>query len=302
MKNQYTHHKYDRNSSKLIPLTEKQYFNDGSRSHPNRPPKDRGLMTPAVLRLIRFSDSSLREDDLNEHFDTLGSGSPPERDAPPGTADFEDLSRHPNPYTYLLSNDEIVKVTGYNAWEDDVNFASLPVASTGTSQTNRLCVTDNMGPCIAVAIGGEGPSPNVRVFHVFDNNTFEEEITSYVEKIKNKGLSVKAAMHGGDHPDDISQKTANDLRALFRSFKIELEFDETCEKKQGSTPLGAVILPDRSILFVKEVVTPDPQRKTHEKYHDAQERGGENFMDDDRQDIHSTDHRVFSRHRTPFRC
>lgn len=63
------------------------------------------------------------------------------------------------------------KAVAYNAREN-----SSP-ASTGTSQTNVVCLTDGMGPCIAVAVGGErmgaGASSlgaKVRVFHVFPDN------------------------------------------------------------------------------------------------------------------------------------
>lgn len=81
-----------------------------------------------------------------------------------------------------------------------------------------------------------------------------------------RGLTVKAAMHGGD-ADSIAD--ARMLRRFFQEQEIELHFDETCELREGkSSCLGAVVRPDHTVQFVTELAVvseqaPDPSDRSH---------------------------------------
>ncbi|RZI40923.1 hypothetical protein EGT07_21750 [Herbaspirillum sp. HC18] len=219
------------------PLSVEEY--QAARTHPEQPVKDRSnLEAPAAvlsasrvraLSVYRARDENLRRSLM--HF--LG------------------------PRRYLLQPGDTVKMIGYNADES-------PVATTGTSRIDMPCLTDGMGPCIAVAIGGERrnngsclPGAKARIFHVFPFNTNSvQELSSYITKLQDAGLTVRAAMHGGEEMIRLSRKQAANLRAMFAEANVHVDFDETCENLVGSTLLGAVIREDNSVQFVTELVQP----------------------------------------------
>ncbi len=74
---------------------------------------------------------------------------------------------------------------------------------------------------------------------------------------------IRVAMHGGtDNPSSL--RLSRDLRALFRDLAVEVEFDETCERRRGrNTPLGAVIMEDYRPRFITRLAllpSPTPLR------------------------------------------
>lgn len=79
-------------------------------------------------------------------------------------------------------------------------------------------------------------------------------IQRHIDEIREDGLTLRIAMHGGLSSSDSSLATASALRALFDSQQVPVEFDETCEKRMGETPLGAVINDDYSIDFITRLV------------------------------------------------
>jgi len=186
-----------------------------------------------------------------------------------------------HPYRFLLSPErDWAKAVGSSG-------PGNPPASTGTSQLNTLCITDGMGPCIAVAVGGEkrtlngnAPGAKVRVFHVFPRNSnITKNIGVYIKNLQRSGLTVKVAMHGGNYDPDIiagaykeldrspkspyyealasasrlPHERAQELRNLFSSLGVKTEFDEASEKRHTFTPLGVFIRDDNSVQFVTQV-------------------------------------------------
>jgi hypothetical protein len=107
---------------------------------------------------------------------------------------------------FLLKQFQRAKVIGYSHdIHNLVDGTKTPssVQSRGTSQKNLLCVTDEMSPCQAVAIGGEKinreEGAKVRVFHAFPSNkNAVEDLRTYVKNLHGEGLNVKAATHGGN--------------------------------------------------------------------------------------------------------
>lgn len=76
-------------------------------------------------------------------------------------------AQQPTARQFVLSESHDVKVVGFNG-------QGKPAATTGTSKPNELCLTDGMGPCIAIAfaaekIGADGvsrlPGAKARVMH-----------------------------------------------------------------------------------------------------------------------------------------
>jgi hypothetical protein len=178
-------------------------------------------------------------------------------------------------HAFVLKDRQPVKVIGYSDGTDaGRNISPSSAQSTGTSQKNVLCVTDGMGPCIAVAVGGENidatgtkrAGATVRIFHVYPyNDNAIADIRVYLDKLRSRGLTIKAAMHGGSADSETSMALAQNLRGLFQVNGIALQFDETCEKRgsysdrtavvQGaSTPMGAVIKHDNSVNFITNIV------------------------------------------------
>jgi hypothetical protein len=196
-----------------------------NRSHPERPAKDRREVErfPAELTAARIKNLAPGE--------SMG------------------------PRQFVLSPNRDVKAVAY---------ASLPgsrPATTGTSQPGVLCLTDGMGPCIAVAIGGEpgatrpgghSERARVRVFHVFpDNVDVTGAIGDYVRRLQGDGLTVRAALHGGEADLYKSRSTAAAIRSLFAEQGVRVEFDESCERRDGlDTPLGAVVDEGNEVQFV----------------------------------------------------
>lgn len=214
----------DTNDPSLRPLSGEEY--QAARSHGNRPVKDRSEMErfPRELTAARIKD--LHPGQL-----------PPRRQ-------------------FVLRPSHDLKAVAYNAREN-----SSP-ASTGTSQTNVVCLTDGMGPCIAVAIGGErmgaGVSSlgaKVRVFHVFpDNVDVSGSLGDYVRRLQRDGLHVRAALHGGENDLEKSRQASSEIRSLLQGLGVQVEFDEACERRDGlDTLLGAVIDDEHKVDFVTEL-------------------------------------------------
>ena len=176
---------------------------------------------------------------------------------------------------FTLKASHTIKAVGY------FPFFSRMVASTGTSKPGVLCVTDGMGVCIGVAIGGENirsgvpaPSAKVRIFHVFPRNSIGQ-LGTYVKKLRDQGLTVKAAMNGGTYiggpelfsrgslaAERMSQNKAQRLRSLFSKLNVPLEIDEAAELRgEKIDPLGVVIRDDHTVQFVTELgqdIAPSP--------------------------------------------
>jgi hypothetical protein len=178
----------------------------------------------------------------------------------------------PSCYRFELDKRTTVKVAGFNGLiPNDEN--TMHLYSTGTSQANTLVATDGMTACIAIACAAENrdpytgntlPGAKVRVFHLLPFAHEElmpdevlKSIENYIEETKREGLTIRVAMHGGDRQDDssnMSTNTAQALRNLFQEQQIDVEFDETCERRETDTPLGVVIRDDNSVQFVTQIV------------------------------------------------
>jgi hypothetical protein len=205
-----------------------------TRRHPNRPIKDRRLMDFPPVEL-----TASRAEFRQTHAENL-----------------QFIRGNPQSRTVTLFANSLAKVVGYNSEEGDT------VATTGTSKLNTLCITDGFGPCIGVAIGGEKfdrrgrllPGSKVRIFHVFPRNaTSREEIGLYVQKLQSWGLTVRAAMHGGDVDSQRSVGQSRRLRALFSAMNVWVDFDETCERRFSSQPMGVIIHNNHAVQFVTEL-------------------------------------------------
>ncbi|RZI40922.1 hypothetical protein EGT07_21745 [Herbaspirillum sp. HC18] len=212
-----------------------------ARNHPGQPIKDRSWMDepPSELTAYRMEnvpvhsarDENIRRSLMNDR----------------GSREF------------FLRPGDIVKMIGFN-W-----YSGAPVATTGTSKINTLCLTDGLMTCIAVAIGGENFScgslstgAKVRIFHVHPANTGSvPQLRSYIKRLKRAGLTVRAAMFGGMDRDVMSVTQAENLRSLLAELNVNVDFDETCEKRNDDTPLGVVILDDHSIRFVTKLAQLD---------------------------------------------
>ncbi len=162
------------------------------------------------------------------------------------------------PRQFLLHAARDVKAIAY-----DASPGALP-ATTGTSQKDVVCLTDGMGPCIGVAIGGEVPkgrevgaaNAKVRVFYIFpDNQQVTTSLRDYVQRLQASGLSVRAALHGGEAHVAQSREKAREIRTLLRSLDVHVDFDESCELRDGrDTLIGAVASHDGSVQLVTELV------------------------------------------------
>lgn len=216
-------------------LSPKEY--QKARRHPRRPIKDRSGMDepPPELTGYRMEDAPVHSA-RDEHI-------------------RRSLMNDRGSREFFLRPGDIVKMIGFN-W-----YFGAPVATTGTSKINTLCLTDGMMTCIAVAIGGENfsrgslsPGAKVRIFHVHPGNTGSvPQLRSYIERLKQAGLTVRAAMFGGMAGDALSDIQAKNLRQLMADMQVNVDFDETCEKRNDDTPLGVVIQQDHSIRFVTEL-------------------------------------------------
>lgn len=184
----------------------------------------------------------------------------------------DQLAQHRSTRAFLLNAADRVKVVGFRG-------GAKPV-STGTSQVGRLCVTDGMACCIAVAIGGEKinarsgerePGAKARIFHVYPyNDAFPTEISNYVSKLAAEGLRPKAALHGGG--DAYGEKLPNELRALFKALNVPLEFDEAgIERGNKDTLLGAVVGRDNRVQFVTELLAVRSSRSLQAQGRNVQE-------------------------------
>jgi hypothetical protein len=94
----------------------------------------------------------------------------------------------------------------------------------------------------------------VRIFHVFPRNaTSQHELRAYIQKLQQFGLTVKAAMHGGETTSPKSLAQASNLSALFSRMNVQVVFDETCEKREANKPLGVLIHANHAVQFVTEL-------------------------------------------------
>jgi hypothetical protein len=208
------------------------------------------------LKNLKFADSSDPKKEMQRRIE----------DHPLSVYQLRDRLRQlppdqpPKAREFVLSESHDVKVLGFND--------SGPAATTGTSKTNVLCLTDGMGPCIGIALGAEKidrdgvtrlPGAKARVLHVPPavddlDSTLRERIEGYASE----GLTVRAALHGGWL---FNEAQAEATRTALRNLLVTLEFDETCEKRprrltaQGisvidDTPLGAVVGADYTVRFV----------------------------------------------------
>lgn len=154
---------------------------------------------------------------------------------------------------HVLDPSRHVKAVAYN---------SLPgsrVATAGTSQLGVPCLTDGMGPCIALAIGGERVVDGVRhggararIFHVFpDNVDVPATVGAYVKRLQDDGLTVRAALHGGEADLAKSREKAAEIRSLLGGLGVQVDFDESCERRDGrDTLLGAVVDERNEVKFL----------------------------------------------------
>ncbi|PPV07357.1 type III effector [Xanthomonas bromi] len=173
---------------------------------------------------------------------------------------------------FAIDHFTTVKVAGFN-YNVPNDADTTHLYSTGTSLPNTPVITDGMGACIAIAFAAERinpenrhpmPGAKVRVFHVYPFAREElapgeviNAIQRYIEKIRRDGLTLRAAMHGGLSSSESSLATASELRALFDSQQVPVEFDETCDERAEETPLGAVINDDYSVDFITRLVATD---------------------------------------------
>lgn len=172
-------------------------------------------------------------------------------------------------YSFQIDRTTTVKVAGFN-YNVPNDGKTRHLYSAGTSQVNMPVIADNMSACIAVACAAENvdagtgerrPGAKVRVFHLIP---FRHEdlmpkqvlasVRDYLRDIKEQGLTMRAALHGGNREGDFSVSTAEALKSLFADEGIPLEFDETCANRTSETLLGAVILNDNSTQFIKHLV------------------------------------------------
>jgi hypothetical protein len=172
------------------------------------------------------------------------------------------------PYRLLLRKGYMLKIFSYNGRRD------LRAASRGTSLPNTVCVTDGMGPCIAVAIGGENvkeneflPGAKIRVFHIFTQNVGAlDDVRRCIDAMVEKKLTVKVAMTGGNKGAD-SRALAANLRQVFSETKVKVEFDravdsefecklraENGDENALHTPLAAVIHDHHRVQLSVELV------------------------------------------------
>ncbi|WP_308460396.1 XopAF/AvrXv3 family type III secretion system effector [Pseudomonas syringae] len=172
-------------------------------------------------------------------------------------------------YSFQIDRTTTVKVAGFN-YNVPNDGKTRHLYSAGTSQVNMPVITDNMSACIAVACAAENvdagtgerrPGAKVRVFHLFPfrrENLMPKQVLAsvrdYLQDIKEQGLTMRAALHGGNREGDFSVSTAEALKSLFADEGIPLEFDETCANRTSETLLGAVILNDNSTRFIKHLV------------------------------------------------
>lgn len=164
--------------------------------------------------------------------------------------------RLPSHRQFVLRPGCDVKAVAYSADRES------PPASTGTSQANVVCLTDGMGPCIAVAVGGEraaagalSSGAKVRVFHVFpDNAGVSEHLGGYVRRLQREGLRVRAALHGGRSDLEKSRRVCTEIRSLLHDLGVRVEFDEACEMRDGrDSLLGAVIGDQHEVTLITEL-------------------------------------------------
>ncbi|MGD3045398.1 XopAF/AvrXv3 family type III secretion system effector [Xanthomonas oryzae pv. oryzicola] len=176
---------------------------------------------------------------------------------------------------FAIDHSTTVKVAGFN-YNVPNDAHTTHLYSTGTSLRNTPVITDGMGACIAVAFAAERidprskrpmPGAKVRVFHVYPFSRLElapdevmKAIQRHIDEIREDGLTLRVAMHGGLSDSDSSLTTASALRELFNSQQVPVEFDETCEKRMEETPLGAVINSDYSVNFITRLVATEQLR------------------------------------------
>lgn len=172
----------------------------------------------------------------------------------PHAENLQRILHNPQARTVTLFANSLAKIVGYNSGDNDT------VATTRTSKLNTLCITDGTGPCIGVVIGGGRfdhrgrslPGSKVRIFHVFPRNVNSgDEIRFY--KLHGRGLTVRAAMHGGGFSSRRSEEQARMLRPLFSAMKVRLDFNEACERRDGNKPMGVMIHDSHMVQFVTEL-------------------------------------------------
>ncbi|MCH5489590.1 XopAF/AvrXv3 family type III secretion system effector [Pseudomonas syringae] len=172
-------------------------------------------------------------------------------------------------YSFQIDRTTTVKVAGFNCNVPN-DGGTRHLYSAGTSQVNMPVIADNMSACIAVACaaenvdagtGGRRPGAKVRVFHLLPfrrEDLMPEQVLAsvrdYLRDIKEQGLTMRVALHGGNREGDFSVSTAEALKSLFADEGIPIEFDETCANRTSETLLGAVILNDNSTQFIKHLV------------------------------------------------
>jgi hypothetical protein len=87
---------------------------------------------------------------------------------------------------YGVDHTAMAKVVGYDKSYDG------KLQSAGTSRVGLPCISDNAGPCVMVAVGGEAEDgAKARLFHAFPlNKNVTKDIDEYISKLKKEGKSV----------------------------------------------------------------------------------------------------------------
>lgn len=190
----------------------------GSRSHPERPVKDRS------------TEQRYEPDQLASALVRLRPG------------------QTPGPHQFVLSASHPLKLVSWNQRHDQ------PPARTGTSQPNVLCLTDQLGPCIGVALGA---GTSASVIHVYPANAeIGETIKKYVDRYRDRGLTVQYALLGGDS-SPASRAAVGAIRAALNRPDVSMVFDRAGDRRDGlEDMLGAVVQDDQTVRFVTELVSP----------------------------------------------
>ncbi|WP_146749329.1 XopAF/AvrXv3 family type III secretion system effector [Paracidovorax anthurii] len=153
-------------------------------------------------------------------------------------------------FAFELSPRKPIKGIGYSSKANEV-------ATTGTSQAGVLCLTDGLGPCVAVALAAEHSDgkAKARIFHIAPHNHLLP-VARYVKQMEKDGYEVRAALHGGDNDEPVSRRKADEVRALLRGLGVPVQIEDTGGGMDGNGSLGAVVEDDGTARFVMDVVPP----------------------------------------------
>jgi len=175
--------------------------------------------------------------------------------------------RLPEAMSHVVHEGDMAKIIGYNAEEYPVKGSDETLgyaATTGTSRPNVLCITDEMGPCIGVAIiGKKDGQAKVRLFHVFSyNTTAPASIKAHINDLKKNGMAVRIGISGGIKGDEDSEGMHSRIKTSISETDqdhaenpVAFEFDTGCAKESPSgLPLGVIIDDNHKGKFVQEVI------------------------------------------------